>query len=177
MFKSCSPYGLTNSEFFILNVIFRVCLKLSFFLMVRVQNANHYTIAQWSLSVLSNPQKYQCDSMGLHEFFHHSAIVSCITFHVWKSVDFYFSNKVYRDISRNSYVLTKTLKCLCTLYLKKTQSTDFHKWKVMHEIIAEWWKNTCRPLESLWYVLRVESPLWYMYKSTKKVLLLIRRTK
>ena len=27
-------------------------------------------VAQWSLSVLSNPQKYQCDSMGLHEFFH-----------------------------------------------------------------------------------------------------------
>ena len=57
-------------------------------------------ISQWSLSVLSNPQKYQCDSMGLHEFFYHSAVVSCITFHVWKSVDCYFSNKVYRDILR-----------------------------------------------------------------------------
>ena len=33
-------------------------------------------------------------------------------------------------------------------------------WKVMHEIIGEWWKNSCRPLESLWYFLRVESPLW-----------------
>ena len=76
-------------------------------------------IPQWSLSVLSNPQKYQCDSMGLHEFFHHSAIVSCITFHIWKSVDCYFSNKVYRDILRNSYVLRKTLKCICTLYMKK----------------------------------------------------------
>ena len=54
--------------------------------------------------------------MGLHKFFHHSAIVSCITFHIWKSVDCYFSNKVYRGILRNSYVLTKTLKCLCTLY-------------------------------------------------------------
>ena len=59
-----------------------------------------FTLPQWSLSVLSNPQKYQCDSMGLHEFFHHSAIVSCITFHVWKSVDCYFSNKVFRDILR-----------------------------------------------------------------------------
>ena len=39
-------------------------------------------LPQWSLSVLSNPQKYQCDSMSLHEFFHHSAVVSCITFHV-----------------------------------------------------------------------------------------------
>ena len=29
----------------------------------------YYIIAQWSWSVLSNPQKYQCDSMGLHEFF------------------------------------------------------------------------------------------------------------
>ena len=73
-------------------------------------------LSQWSWSVLSNPQKYQCDSMGLHKFFHHSAIVSCITFHVWKSVDCYFSNKVYRDILRNSYVLTKTLNCLCSLY-------------------------------------------------------------
>ena len=30
-------------------------------------------ITQWTLSVLSNPQKYQWDSMGLHKFFHHSA--------------------------------------------------------------------------------------------------------
>ena len=39
-------------------------------------------LSQWSWSVLSNPQKYQSDSMGLHKFFQHSAIVSCITFHV-----------------------------------------------------------------------------------------------
>ena len=82
-------------------------------------------MAQWSLLVLSNPQKYQCDSMGLHKFFHHSAIVLCITFHIWKSVDCYFSNKVYRDILRNSYVLTKTLKCLCTLYLKNSNLQIF----------------------------------------------------
>ena len=31
---------------------------------------------------LSTLKKYQCDSMGLHKFFHHSAIVSCITFHL-----------------------------------------------------------------------------------------------
>ena len=63
--------------------------------------------------------------MGLHKFFHYSAIVSCITFHIWKSVDCYFSNKVYRDILRNSYVLTKTLKCLCTLYLKNSNLQIF----------------------------------------------------
>ena len=63
--------------------------------------------------------------MGLHKFFHHSAVVSCITFHIWKSVDCYFSNKVYRDILRNSYVLTKTLKCLCTLYLKNSNLQIF----------------------------------------------------
>ena len=33
-------------------------------------------------SGLSTLKKYQCDSMGLQEFFHHSAIVSCITFHI-----------------------------------------------------------------------------------------------
>ena len=57
-------------------------------------------LAQWSLSVVFTPQKYQCDSMDLHQFFYHSAIVSGITFHAWKSVDCYFSNKVYRDILR-----------------------------------------------------------------------------
>ena len=57
-----------------------------------------------------NPQKVAM----WHEFFHYSAIVSCITLYIWKSVDCYFSNKVYRDILRNFYVLTKTLKC--TLY-------------------------------------------------------------
>ena len=76
-------------------------------------------------SGLSTLKKYQSDSMGLHEFFHHSAIVSCITLHIWKSVDCYFSNKVYRDILRNSYVPTKTLKCLCTLYLKNSNLQIF----------------------------------------------------
>ena len=31
----------------------------------------------------------------------------------------------------------------------------------MHETIDEWWKNSCRPMESLWYFLRVERPLCY----------------
>jgi hypothetical protein len=30
---------------------------------------------------LSTLKKYHGDSMGLHEFFHHSAIISCINFH------------------------------------------------------------------------------------------------
>ena len=68
-------------------------------------------------------------SMWLHRFtqvfFYHSAIVLCITFHVWKSVDCKFSNKVYRDILRNSYVLTKILTCLCTLYLKNSNLQIF----------------------------------------------------
>ena len=68
---------------------------------------------------LSTLKTYHNDSMGLHEFFHHSAIISCITFHLWKSVDCYFLNKVYRDILRFLYVLAKTLKYLCTLFKKK----------------------------------------------------------
>ena len=31
---------------------------------------------------LSTPKKHHGESMGLHEFFHHSAIISCITFHI-----------------------------------------------------------------------------------------------
>ena len=82
-------------------------------------------LTQWSQSVLSNPQKYQCDSMGLQEVFHHSAIVLCITFHVWKSIDCYFSNKVYRDNLRFLLVHRNSLKCLCTLYLKNSNLQIF----------------------------------------------------
>ena len=32
---------------------------------------------------------------------------------------------MYKDILRNSYVLTKTLKCLCTLYLKNSNLQIF----------------------------------------------------
>ena len=57
---------------------------------------------------------YHDDSMGyLHEFFHHSAIISCITFHLLKYVDCYFLNKVYRYVLRFLLVHTKT----CTIYL------------------------------------------------------------
>ena len=38
--------------------------------------------------------------MVLHDSFHHSAIISCITFHIWKSVDSETFNKVYRGILR-----------------------------------------------------------------------------
>ena len=31
---------------------------------------------------LSTLKKYHGDGMGLNEFFHHSAIISCITFHI-----------------------------------------------------------------------------------------------
>ena len=34
------------------------------------------------------------------KFFHHSAIISCITFHIWNCVDCYLLNKVCRDILR-----------------------------------------------------------------------------
>ena len=48
-----------------------------------------------------NPEKIHGDSIGVYrQFFHHSAIISCITFHIWKSVDCYFFNKMYRDILR-----------------------------------------------------------------------------
>ena len=32
----------------------------------------------------------------------------------------------------------------------------------MRKTIVGWWKNLCRPLESHWYFLRVEKPLWYV---------------
>jgi hypothetical protein len=95
--------------------------------------------------------------MGLHEFFHHSDIVSCITFHIWKSVDCYFSNKVYRDILRNSYVLTKTLNCLCTLYLKNSNLQIFIHEKLCMKLPATRWKNSCRPMESHWYFWGLDS--------------------
>ena len=50
----------------------------------------------------------------------------------------------------------KNLKMPLYTLLKILQSTDFHIWKVMHEIRDEWWKNSY-----FWYFLRVESPLWY----------------
>ena len=53
----------------------------------------------------------------------------------------------------------KNLKMSLYTLFKKLQSTDFHIWKVMHEITVKWWKNSCRPMESP-YFLRVESPLW-----------------
>ena len=28
--------------------------------------------------------------------------------------------------------------------------------------ISEWWKKICRPMASLWYFARIESPLWYL---------------
>ena len=30
----------------------------------------------------------------------------------------------------------------------------------MHETISEWWKNSCGPMASQCYFVRVESPLW-----------------
>jgi hypothetical protein len=47
-----------------------------------------------------NPQKIFSKPMGLHEFIHHSAIISSITFHMWNSVDSEIFNKVYRGIFR-----------------------------------------------------------------------------
>ena len=44
----------------------------------------------------------------------------------------------------------------------------------MHEFIAEWWKNWCRPMESSWYFLRVERPLWYSTPNFFDWLFLIR---
>ena len=61
----------------------------------------------------------------------------------------------------NPYVLRKTLKCICTLQIKKCKAETYFIWKVMHESISEWWKTSCRPLASLRYFVKVESPLWY----------------
>ena len=38
----------------------------------------------------------------------------------------------------------------------------------MHETIAEQWKNSCRPMESHWHILRVERPLCYSYNPYMK---------
>ena len=86
----------------------------SFF--VTTQSPGSHILPQRSF----NPQKVAMWLQGS------STIVSCITFHIWKSVDcFFFSNKVYRGILRNYYVLKKTLKCLCTLYLKNNNLQIF----------------------------------------------------
>ena len=50
------------------------------------------------------------------------------------------------------YVLAKTLKRICTLYLENSNlHMYFNRWKVMHEIIAEWSKSSKRPIESPWF--------------------------
>ena len=55
----------------------------------------------------------------------------------------------------------KNLKMPLYTLLKVSESTDFQIWKVMHEIIAEWWKEACRTMGLPWYFLRVERPLCY----------------
>ena len=49
--------------------------------------------------------------------------------------------------------------------MKKRKAETYFIWKVMHESISEWWKTSCRPAASLWYFVRIESPLWYLAKS------------
>ena len=56
----------------------------------------------------------------------------------------------------------KNLKMPLYTLLKVSESTDFQIWKVMHEIIAEWWKKSCRTMGLPWYFLRVERPLWWV---------------
>ena len=45
--------------------------------------------------------------------------------------------------------------------MKKRKDETYFIWKVMHESISDWWKNSCRPTASQWYFVRVESPLCY----------------
>ena len=47
-------------------------------------------IRMTSYSGLSTLTKYHDEGMGLHEFFHHSGIVSCITFHMKLLSSFHF---------------------------------------------------------------------------------------
>ena len=44
----------------------------------------------------------------------------------------------------------KNLKMSLYTLFWKTESTDFHIWKVMHKIIAERWKNPCRHHNIFW---------------------------
>ena len=76
-------------------------------------DVQHLSKEMSSHNGLSTLKTHHNDPMGLHEFFHHSAIVSCITFHIWKSVDSLFINKAYRDIFRFLDVHTSSFKCLC----------------------------------------------------------------
>ena len=61
-------------------------------------------------------------SIRLHEFFHHSAIISWITFNVWKFIDCYLLNKVYRGILR--------------FLLVHRNSTFIERFKVLTETIV-----------------------------------------
>ena len=95
----------------------------------------HFVILSPYHKGLSTLKKYHGDSIGLHEFFHHSAIISCIALYIWKSVDCYFLNKVYRDIlrfllvHRNSIfiegrtLLTETIVLLIYRLICKTVQT------------------------------------------------------
>ena len=67
-----------------------------------------------------NPQKVSMWLHGVHKFFHYSAIASCITFHIWKSVDCYISNKVYKDIFYKEFLCTyKNLKMSLYTFFEK----------------------------------------------------------
>ena len=77
--------------------------------------------------------------MVLHDFFHHSAIISCITFHIWKSVDSETFNKVYRGILR---------------FLSVHRNTRFIEgWTVLTETIVIFGKKPTTLLENLFYWL------------------------
>ena len=70
-----------------------------------------------------------------------------------------FVGTVHSSINLEFLRTDKNLKMsLYTLFYTK-KPTDFHMWKVMCEIIAEWCKNPFRLMLSPWYFLRVESPL------------------
>ena len=80
-------------------------MKISSNLVAFLENMNcTYLSGTWQQKSyhkgLSTLKKYQGKPMVLHDFFHHSAIISCITFHIWKSVDSETFNKVYRGILR-----------------------------------------------------------------------------
>ena len=84
---------------------------------------------------------------------------SCDSTVNWSRLAQWFQLLLSNPHSRqNPYVLSKCLKCLCTLYLKNRKVETYLIWKFMHESISEWWENPCRMLSSPWYFLRFEIP-------------------
>ena len=86
--------------------------------------------------------KYQCEDMGLHEFFNPSDIASCITFHIKLLSSFCFLCKVYRDIL-NIFMLLVNVKNVSVHFTIKTEK----KRAILYEnLCMKPWGGRCMDL-------------------------------